>query len=87
MKYHRWEKVEGNFRCKRCGVYQRKKYPRVVHCPPTLLELSLLNAARLFYAILYTRIQQGGLSAIDYGNLKFPLSFTQQYETLKRDMR
>lgn len=32
------------------------------------------NAARLFYAILYTRIQQGGLSAIDYGNLTFPLS-------------
>lgn len=31
-------------------------------------------AARLFYAILYTRIQQGGLSAIDYGNLTFPLS-------------
>jgi len=32
------------------------------------------NATRLFYAILYTRIQQGGLSAIDYGNLTFPLS-------------
>ena len=32
------------------------------------------QAARLFYAILYTRIQQGGLSAIDYGNLTFPLS-------------
>lgn len=32
------------------------------------------NAARLFYAILYTRVQQGGLSAIDYGNLTFPLS-------------
>jgi hypothetical protein len=32
------------------------------------------NAARLFYAILYTRIQQGGLSAIDYGNLTFPLA-------------
>lgn len=31
-------------------------------------------AARLFYAILYTRVQQGGLSAIDYGNLTFPLS-------------
>lgn len=31
-------------------------------------------ASRLFYAILYTRIQQGGLSAIDYGNLTFPLS-------------
>lgn len=32
------------------------------------------NAARLAYAILYTRVQQGGLSAIDYGNLTFPLS-------------
>ena len=32
------------------------------------------NAARLAYAILYTRAQQGGLSAIDYGNLTFPLS-------------
>jgi hypothetical protein len=31
-------------------------------------------AARLFYATLYTRVQQGGLSAIDYGNLTFPLS-------------
>jgi len=32
------------------------------------------NATRLFYATLDRRLQQGGLSAIDYGNLTFPLS-------------
>jgi len=32
------------------------------------------NASRLLYSILEQRFQRGGLSAVDYGNLTFPLS-------------
>lgn len=31
-------------------------------------------AGRLFYSMIYSRIQQGGLPTIDFGNLSFPLS-------------
>jgi hypothetical protein len=55
------------------GIYSVTPVERGMGYKPFPVN-DIRQAARLFYAILYTRIQQGGLSAIDYGNLTFPLS-------------
>ena len=34
----------------------------------------MINASRHVYAMIYQRIQQGGFTTLDYGNLTFPLS-------------
>jgi len=55
------------------GIYSASPVEKGMGYKPFPIN-DIRQAARLFYAILYTRMQQGGLSAIDYGNLTFPLS-------------